>query len=299
MANVEEQVRRLERLAVVDRVSEAVRPAVDRLVGRGPQQDLLTGRWLSHPVHPAVVLAPLGCWFSATVLDLVGGRSGRRSAQRLTALGIVAAVPAAATGAADWLDTRGAEQRVGTAHAGLNGVAVWLFARSWGRRRRGAHLTGVAYSLAGLAVSGASGFLGGHLAYRRGVGVDTTAFLGGPDEWETVASLADLADGDATACGTAEGVPLLVHRSGDRVRVLGDRCTHRGGPLHEGPVEGDCVTCPWHDSVFDLDTGAVVRGPASVPQPRFDVRVVDGDVQVRFDDPGTLRRNVVTAAVGC
>jgi nitrite reductase/ring-hydroxylating ferredoxin subunit len=78
-------------------------------------------------------------------------------------------------------------------------------------------------------------------------------------------------------------VPVLLSRLDGGIVALDDRCTHRGGPLHEGVVADGCVTCPWHGSTFDLRTGYVVSGPASRPEPRFEVRTVDGRVQVRRD----------------
>ncbi len=75
--------------------------------------------------------------------------------------------------------------------------------------------------------------------------------------------------------------------------ALADRCTHRGAPLHEGEVKEGCVICPWHDSVFDLRDGSVRSGPASRPQPVFDVQVSDGRVRVRRLESRTLRSNPV------
>ena len=61
-------------------------------------------------------------------------------------------------------------------------------------------------------------------------------------------------------------------RDGDGWHAIGDRCSHRGGPLHEGTIDDGCVTCPWHDSQFRTTDGAVVRGPATSPQPCYEVR---------------------------
>ncbi len=77
-------------------------------------------------------------------------------------------------------------------------------------------------------------------------------------------------------------VPVVLSRSeiGEACDIEA-ACTHRGGPLAEGEREGDVVTCPWHGSRFDLCSGEAVRGPASVPQQRFEVRVRDGWVEIR------------------
>ena len=102
-----------------------------------------------------------------------------------------------------------------------------------------------------------------------------------------VARLDDLADGRATGVD-AGGARAVLLRRGPHVDALLARCTHRGGPLDEGEAVDGCVTCPWHGSRFRADDGTVVRGPASVPQPVLDVRVVAGAVEVRHPTPALL-----------
>lgn len=55
------------------------------------------------------------------------------------------------------------------------------------------------------------------------------------------------------------------------------KCTHRGGPLNEGKVDGSTVTCPWHGTQFNVCTGAVLRGPATEPVKTFRV-IVEGEI---------------------
>jgi nitrite reductase/ring-hydroxylating ferredoxin subunit len=62
-----------------------------------------------------------------------------------------------------------------------------------------------------------------------------------------------------------------------RVCATQAKCTHRGGPLSEGALDGSTVTCPWHGSQFDVCTGAVRRGPAREPLETYPV-TVEGDV---------------------
>lgn len=281
---------RLERSRSLDTWANRLRPAVSAVVGTGRRQDLLTGRWAGHPVHPMVVVLPLGCWLAATVLDLTAPRSARPAARRLVGVGLLAAGPALATGAADWRDTAEAERRIGVAHAIANNLAVAGYATSWWARRRGSYSAGRGLGLIASAFVGVAGFLGGHLAYRRGVGVNTTAFESGPAEWTGVGRLDELPFGEPTAV-VSDDVVLLVRRSDDGVAVLENRCTHRGGPLHEGRVESSCIVCPWHESAFELATGAVRRGPATMRQPSYEVRVVDGQVEVRRAEIGGLRAN--------
>ena len=73
-----------------------------------------------------------------------------------------------------------------------------------------------------------------------------------------------------------KGVPVAVFNLGGELRAIGAKCTHRGGPLEKGPISGRAVTCPWHGSQFDLDTGQVLRGPATVPEPAYKARIEGG-----------------------
>ena len=63
--------------------------------------------------------------------------------------------------------------------------------------------------------------------------------------------------------------------------VIGNVCTHMGGPLAEGKLEGFEVECPWHGSKFDIRTGKVVRPPAMREEPIYEVKVEDNNVLIR------------------
>lgn len=283
-------VDRVERTTALDRAGDVAADAVQRTLPDGRVRDVASGTPAGHPLHPVLVTVPIGSWVAAGVLDLTGADAA--ATRRLVGLGVVSALPAAVTGANDWLSTTGAERRVGLVHAALNYTGLALYSASWLARRRGRRLRGAALSAAGLGVIGASGWLGGHLSYALGVGVDTTAFQHFPAEWADVAAETDVPTGSAIRAD-ADGVPVLLTRHENAVLALADRCTHRGGPLHEGSVAGGCVTCPWHGSTFALRDGAVRSGPATRPQPTLEVRVVDGRVQVRHDDPRGLRTRPV------
>jgi len=271
---------RLERTDALDGVAGLVQRNVQASISTGGLKDALSGTWLGHPLHPLLILMPLGCWTSATILDLVGGRGSRAAADRLVAAGVVSALPTAAAGASDWSDTGGGERRVGIVHALANSAALACFATSWVARKRGRRARGVALALTGHAFAGLGGYLGGHLTYATGVGVDTTAFQSGPEDWTPVLDAAEVPEGRAVGTDV-EGVRLLLVRESGEVRALAARCTHRGGPLDEGDIADGCVTCPWHGSRFELATGDVVQGPATSPQPAYETRVVDGRVEVR------------------
>jgi nitrite reductase/ring-hydroxylating ferredoxin subunit len=80
-----------------------------------------------------------------------------------------------------------------------------------------------------------------------------------------------------------DDVPVVVVRETDgSIHALADRCSHLAGPLSAGTVSDGCVRCPWHGSVFRLSDGLNVRGPAVAPQPAFDARVTDGQVELRL-----------------
>jgi nitrite reductase/ring-hydroxylating ferredoxin subunit/uncharacterized membrane protein len=277
----------LEAQDALDRVGEPLNRAVRRVIRAGPVKDALSGTWLGHPVHPVSVMVPIGSWTSATLIDLSARGRSTVAARRLVGIGLLTALPSALSGLADWSDTAGAEQRIGVSHAALNSFAVALFGASWWARRRPGP-TGMVLALAGMAVATGSGYLGGHMIYAQGVGVDTNSFHSGPDEWETVAAVRDLHDGEGIAVAAGRTRLLLVLQGGD-VKALENRCSHRGGPLSDGVVKDDCVVCPWHDSRFDLSTGEVVAGPATVGQAPYEVRVNAGQVQVRRNEIRALR----------
>ncbi|MDQ1902680.1 Rieske 2Fe-2S domain-containing protein [Paracoccus sp. WLY502] len=75
------------------------------------------------------------------------------------------------------------------------------------------------------------------------------------------------------------GIVLVRHRG--QVHAMGSRCSHMGGPLDEGWVQNGGLVCPWHGSRFCLATGQVLDGPSTSPQPGYDVRVREGQVEVR------------------
>jgi 3-phenylpropionate/trans-cinnamate dioxygenase ferredoxin subunit len=77
-----------------------------------------------------------------------------------------------------------------------------------------------------------------------------------------------------------EGQKIALFRVGEAFYALSDTCTHRGGPLSEGTVEGAEVTCPWHGAKFDIKTGAVLGPPAGREVRSYPVRVAGADVEI-------------------
>jgi uncharacterized membrane protein len=163
-------VARLEGDARIDPLADALDgPAA--VAGEEPAGSFLRGEWLGHALHPLMTDFPLGCWMSAGILDLVGGRKARPAAQRLVAAGLLAVPLTAASGLADY-GTIGDHRvkRVGAVHGLGNTVVALSYLASWRARRKGHHLRGVWWGLAGGGFAIATGYLGGHLSFGRGVG---------------------------------------------------------------------------------------------------------------------------------
>jgi nitrite reductase/ring-hydroxylating ferredoxin subunit/uncharacterized membrane protein len=271
----------IERARSLDAVGRKLGLAVANVVRPGRAKDLLAGTWLGHPVHPMLTDLPIGAWTSASILDLVGGGQARRAADALVGVGVLAAVPTAATGLSDLADVVDPRERsLGTAHALGNLTALVLYSGSYLARRRGRRDAGVRLAMLGATVMTGAGFIGGHLAYRKGVGVDQTAFRRRVEDWTPVLEERELPEAKARRV-SAGGTDILLYRRGGRVFALANRCSHRGGPLHKGRVADGTVRCPWHLSTFSLEDGSILQGPATAPQPCYEARVRDGSIEVR------------------
>ena len=94
-----------------------------------------------------------------------------------------------------------------------------------------------------------------------------------------VGTTADLTPGAAKTV-QVEGRTLALFRLGDRYYALDNKCTHWDGPLAEGFVEGDRVTCPWHGAQFLIETGVVCRAPARRDVRHYPVIVQGSDLLV-------------------
>jgi nitrite reductase/ring-hydroxylating ferredoxin subunit/uncharacterized membrane protein len=271
----------IERAGFLDKLGRKLGLAVDNVVRPGRAKDLLAGTWLGHPVHPMLTDVPIGAWSSALVLDLMGGGRARRAADALVGAGVLAAVPTAAAGLSDLADVVDRRERsLGTAHALGNVTALALYGGSWLARRSGRREAGVRLAMLGAAVVTGAGFIGGHLAYRKGVGVDQTVFRGRIEDWTPVLEERELPDAEPRRVRAGDS-DILLYRHQGRVLALANRCSHRGGPLHEGRVADGSVRCPWHQSTFRLEDGSILQGPATAPQPCYETRVRDGAIEVR------------------
>ena len=272
-----ELAERVGALPDLDAPAKLYASTVRDTIPKGPIKDALSGVLLGHPLHPLLTDVVIGSWTSAILMDLFREPD---AARKLIALGLVATPITAVSGSSDWADAEPASdnvRRMGLVHAASNVVGAALFAASYARRRRGG---GRLLSLAGGAALTVGGFLGAHLSYAEGVGVDTTVFESEPEDWTVAVPESSLRDDEPVLADVGEEGVVLV-RSGGTIHALSDRCTHRAGALHEGEVSDGTITCPLHGSCFNLADGGVVRGPAAYPQPRFETRVREGNVEVR------------------
>ncbi|WP_248762108.1 DUF2231 domain-containing protein [Pseudarthrobacter sp. SSS035] len=119
------------------------------------------------PLHGILTDGPFGAWWSAIFLDFYKDDSSRLAAKRLVALGVVAAVPTAVSGWAQWSMKDHGTKRVGIVHATISAAATLVYLASWAARERGRHELGIGLSRAGAVLLLASGFLGGHLRSGR------------------------------------------------------------------------------------------------------------------------------------
>lgn len=282
--------RALETVPAVERTAERTAAALHDwiLSGNGVRRriaDVLHGTWLGHPLHAALTDVVLGAWTVASLLDIAGPRDRRwraaRVPDRLIGIGIAAAVPTALAGATDFSAIPKRAAATGAVHAMLNTAALGLYGLSLWRRKQGDRAGGIALSAAGLAVVLASAWLGGELSYRYQVGVRKGNAPDGPAEWTPVLDVSLLVDRRPHRVEVA-GTPVLLYRDGAEVTAIGAICSHEGGPLDEGEVHAGAVTCPWHQSVFNLRSGRVIHGPATHPQPAYAARIRDGKVEVRL-----------------
>jgi nitrite reductase/ring-hydroxylating ferredoxin subunit/uncharacterized membrane protein len=242
---------------------------------RQPIRDALTGTWLGHPLHPAITDVPVGAWTAAFVLDLAGQRRGAKIA---IGVGLAGALGAAVTGLNDWLDTRGRPRRLGVVHASLNGTATLLYAASL-LARIGSEAAGSVLGTVGYAAVCLAAVYGGELSLDEQLGVNHAHATELPSDERDVGALSDVPDGGMRRVD-AEGYPVVLVRRGEAVFALAATCAHRGGPLDQGTLDGQHLTCPWHGSTYCITDGSIVNGPTAFPQPAFSTRIVDGRVRI-------------------
>ncbi len=276
----------------LDKAGEAIQPAIlDTFKAGGKTgkqvKNLLHGKWLGHPVHPMITDVPLGAWTTAAVLDtieLCGNKQYKKGADAAVTIGLAGAAGAAITGLTDWTGTTDIERKTGLVHGLLNIGATALYLTSFFlRKKKKSRATAITLSMLGYGITAMSAYLGGTLVYNKQMGVNHTAIpMGYPEKFVAVLPAKELKE-NTMKCVRAKQVDVLLVKKNKKIYAIANTCSHLGGPLSEGELVNDCcVRCPWHQSVFSLEDGSVVDGPATQAQPKFDVRVKKGQIEVKL-----------------
>ena len=103
--------------------------------------------------------------------------------------------------------------------------------------------------------------------------VNTTEFV-------TVASTDGIPPGVMRKVRLGDKDVVLANVDG-KYYAIGNVCTHEEGPLDEGILDKYEIECPWHNSRFDLRTGAVTQSPADTPEPSYVIRVEGNSIRIR------------------
>lgn len=248
-----------------------------------PIENALHGLWLGHALHPVLTDVPAGAWTVTFVLDLMqdlGGSSRYEAgADAAMTIGMVGAGAAAVTGLTDWKDIEKKSRRTGLVHAMLNTVALSLYIGSAIQRSRRKQTSARALRYAAYGVTMGSAWLGGHLSYNNQIGVARVPQQPPPTRPAVVLSGSDLTESKPRLVSCA-GYPVVLVKQGGQIHALTDTCTHAGGSLADGKVEGDCIRCPLHGSLFSLRTGEVVEGPSVYPVLPLQARIREDQIEV-------------------
>lgn len=100
-------------------------------------------------------------------------------------------------------------------------------------------------------------------------------------EFTRVADAKDLPPGKSMCVeiGTG-GENVALFNVDGTIYAVADACTHQGGPLSEGELDGTVVTCPWHGATFDVTTGRATGLPASAAVTCYQVRVEGDEIRI-------------------
>jgi nitrite reductase/ring-hydroxylating ferredoxin subunit/uncharacterized membrane protein len=270
-------------------IEETLQKLVHRAFASGGERgqavkNFLNGTWIGEPLHVILTDIPIGAWTVALVFDGLDLMSHKRefavAADASIGIGLAGAVGAAVTGVTDWQDADAPARRLGMIHGLLNVSATVLFITSLVLRKKKSRTSGRVFAGLGYAVMSIAAHLGGKMVYEHRVGVDRTDGAAFPQDFVPVMAESDLAEAKPTRA-EHDGVPILLVRRGDRIFALAETCSHFNGPLSEGKLVGDSIVCPWHASRFMLEDGRVLDGPAVHPQPCLQVRIQNGQIEIR------------------
>jgi uncharacterized membrane protein len=169
MSALTKLLKKIENTDALDRAAAAVSELLPSALRQHPVVDVLRGKPLGHPAHPAVVLLPIGLYLSSALLDVVPGQGG--AARGLVGAGLATTPVAVATGLAEWTTLDQRQQRTAVVHLTANALASTCYLASFVLRGRGRPLSGRLAGLAGASLIGVGGLIGGHLSYSQGAGV--------------------------------------------------------------------------------------------------------------------------------
>jgi nitrite reductase/ring-hydroxylating ferredoxin subunit/uncharacterized membrane protein len=257
---------------------------------RGPGkllQDFLNGSWLGHSLHPVLTDVVVGASTTAVLLEVLGwfGVTGLRDALLWTlALTWLSAVATILTGLTDFKDTAtGNERNLAGMHGVINIIAtVGFFLAFLAKLGPSGSATGGVLLIVSYGIISLGAYIGGHVVFKYGYMVNHNAFARGKRAAEFTAVLPTASLPEATPTKAALGTTQLVLvRRGDIIYALKETCSHAGGPLAQGHLQGDTIVCPWHGSAFRLDDGAVRHGPAASRQVAYRARITGDQVEVQ------------------
>ena len=220
---------------VAEKVQGLVGAAYGALGPRGRQiKNLMHGTAvLGHPLHPAVTDVPIGAWLTGLVADTTGQRGAGDTA---LVVGLGAATLAALSGYTDFHETYGQERRIALAHGAAMTTATALMAGSLLLRVAGGdgpRRKAKALSAAGLALTMASGYLGGDLVFGIGTMVNRNAFLEAPEDFVDAGASGDFPEGAMRRVQAGAAAVLVVRQSG-RLVGIGGRLLPRRRPPRRG-----------------------------------------------------------------
>ncbi|GIV97875.1 MAG: hypothetical protein KatS3mg057_2532 [Herpetosiphonaceae bacterium] len=275
------------------------------------------GKSLSHPLRPVLVHFQTGLFLLSLLLDLINliwlpSKALLRGSFYTMAFALGMAVAAVVTGLVDWLNTRdgGPARRAGIYHVLLNLAVVLIFAVNLSLRygmleQAELPLPLLILSLVGVVLLMVSDYLSATMfdadssavrhqrrslsAFERTISVSAQ---GSPDGFVAIADAASLGEGE-TLRAVIDGCVAAIVRLDGQLYAFQDFCTHRYGPLSEGAFHNGQVMCPWHRSCFDVRTGRVTQGPASVNLNVYEVEERNGTIYARVHRRQPLRAREV------